>query len=42
MIYQANLNEVEVYKIEDNKLIMQSKSTDQYYKAGSVVYELKK
>ena len=38
----SNLNEVEVYKIEDNKLIMQSKSTDPYYKAGSIVYELKK
>ncbi len=38
----SNLNEVEVYKIEGNKLIMQSKSTDPYYKAGSVVYELKR
>ncbi|MBP3707738.1 MAG: hypothetical protein J6J36_03925 [Clostridia bacterium] len=37
----SNLNEVEVYKIEDNKLIMQSTSTDPYYKAESVVYELK-
>lgn len=37
----VTLNETEVYKIDDNKLTMQSTTSDQYYKAGSNVYELK-
>ncbi len=37
----VTLSETEVYKIDGNKLTMQSTTADQYYKAGSNVYELK-
>lgn len=37
----VSLNETEVYKIDGNKITMQSTTADSYYKAGSTVYELK-
>ena len=36
----VTLDETEVYKIDGNKITMQSTTADSYYKAGSTVYEL--
>lgn len=37
----VTLNETESYKIDGNKLILQSTTRDKYYKAGDMVFELK-
>lgn len=37
----VTLNETESYKIEENKITLQSTTRDQYYKAGCTVFELK-